>query len=124
MSFISDIEAGIQSLFHATDNGFMVDPSRGQNHLNHWVDQLRSSDHPSVRPIITELGVLQGHLDRNNAAGMAASFQLLGELTAKSALQIHNFSGEGDKLRELSQKLITAGGNLRQIALTQAPVQH
>jgi hypothetical protein len=72
---------------------------------------------------VAELETLRGHVNNNNAAGMAVAFQNLGELTAKAALSTHSFSGEGDKARELSQKLITAAGNLRMIARV-APVQH
>nr|GFC25988.1 hypothetical protein [Tanacetum cinerariifolium] len=47
---------------------------------------------------------------------MAKSFFLLGHLTGTAALNLHSFAGLGDKLRELSQKLISAGGNLQLIA--------
>ena len=70
--------------------------------------------------MVQELETLRGHINANNAAGMAVAFQNLGELTAQSALAVHNFSGNGDKAREISQKLIAAAGNLRLIA--KAPV--
>ena len=71
---------------------------------------------------MTELEALRGHVNGNNAAAMAQSFQKLGELTAQAAAGTHHFSGEGDKAREISQKLIAAAGNLRLVA-RQMPVQ-
>ena len=124
MSFISDIEAGIKSLFTATSAGFRNDATEGQNHLSGWLQQLRGTNDASLRPIVAELETLQQHLQANNAAGMAASFQTLGTLTAAAASHIHTFEGTGDKLRELSQKLITAGGNMRHIAQAHAPAAH
>lgn len=120
MSFISDIESGIQSLFAATNAGFRNDGSTGQQHVANWMQTLRSSNNPALAPIVAELDVLNLAINRNDPAAMAAAFQKLGTLTAASALQIHTFEGTGDKLRELSQKLITAAGNLRLVA--QAPV--
>ena len=120
MSYISDIEAGIQSLFAATNAGFRNDSSAGQNHIAGWLQTLQESNNPALRPIVQELDVLGQAIGRNDAAAMAEAFQKLGTLTAASALHIHSFEGTGDKLRELSQKLITAAGNLRLVA--QAPV--
>ncbi len=116
MSYISDIETGIQSLFAATNAGFRNDSGAGQQHIGHWLQTLRGSDNPALRPVAAELDVLSQALNRNDAAAMAESFQQLGNLTAASALHIHTFEGTGDKLRELSQKLITAAGNLRLVA--------
>ena len=116
MSFISEVESSIRVLFDATNVGYQMDPSKGQNQLENWIQHLRSIDQPVLRPIVAELETLRNHINGNNAAGMALSFQTLGELTAQSALTTHSFSGEGDKARELSQKLITAAGNLRLIA--------
>ena len=116
MSFISDIEAGIQSLFAATSAGFRNDATAGQNHLAHWVQELRGTNAPALRPLVAELETLQRCLGAGDAAGMAASFQTLGTLTAAAASNTHTYEGTGDKLRELSQKLITAGGNMRHIA--------
>ncbi|MBD2723992.1 hypothetical protein MUN81_07660 [Hymenobacter sp. 5317J-9] len=118
MSFISEVESGIKSLFTATGNGFQMDPSAGYSHIDHWIQQLRSIDQPVLRPIVAELETLRRHIDGNNPAGMSQAFQNLGELTAQAALTTHNFSGEGDKARELSQKLIAAAGNLRHLAST------
>ena len=123
MSFFSEAESSIRLLFDTVNAGFNVDPSKGQDHLENWIQHLRSIDQPATRPIVAELETLRGHINNNNAAGMAVAFQNLGELTATAALSTHNFSGEGDKARELSQKLITAAGNLRMIARV-APVQH
>jgi hypothetical protein len=123
MSFFSEAESGIRLLFDTVNAGFQVDPSRGQDHIENWIQHLRSIDQPVTRTIVAELETLRGHVNNNNAAGMAVAFQNLGELTAQAALATHSFSGEGDKARELSQKLITAAGNLRMIART-VPVQH
>ena len=123
MSFISEAESGIRLLFDTVNAGFQVDASRGQDHIENWIQHLRSIDQPATRLIVTELETLRSHINGNNAAGMAQTFQNLGEMTAAAALTTHSFSGEGDKARELSQKLITAAGNLRLIAKTQ-PVQH
>ena len=120
MSFISEVETSIKTLFTAIGNGFQMDPSAGYGQIDSWLQHLRGIDQPVLRPIIHELEVLRGHIDSNNAAGMSIAFQNLGELTAQSALSIHNFSGNGDKAREISQKLIAAAGNLRHLA--KAPV--
>ena len=122
MSFISEVESSIRVLFDATNKGFQMDPSTGFNQIDNWIQHLRSIDQPVLRPIVTELETLRGHINNNNAAAMAKSFQTLGELTAQSALTIHSFKGEGDKAREISQKLITAAGNLRHVA--KMPAQH
>ena len=124
MSFFSEAETSIRLLFDTVNLGFNVDPSKGQDHLQNWIQHLRGIDHATTRPIVTELETLRGHVSANNAAGMAVSFQNLGELTALAAAGTHNFSGEGDKARALSQKLVTAAGNLRLIARSAVPVQH
>ena len=116
MSFISEVESSIRVLFDSISSGFQKDPSTGYNQIDNWIKHLRSTNEPALRPIAQELETLRGHIDGNNAAGMAVAFQNLGEMTAQSALSIHNFSGNGDKAREISQKLIAAAGNLRMIA--------
>ena len=121
MSFISEVESSIQTLFAAISNGFQMDSGAGINQIDNWSQHLSSLNEPSLRPIQHELTALRGHIENNNAAGMAVAFQNLGELTAQSALSVHNFSGNGDKAREISQKLIAAAGNLRHVA--QMPAQ-
>ena len=116
MSVISEIETSIRLLFDTITAGFQTDSSKGQDHIENWIQYLRSVDQPATRPIVTELEILRGHINGNNAAGMAQAFQNLGELTAQSALSTHSFRGEGDKAREISQKLIAAAGNLRLVA--------
>jgi hypothetical protein len=123
MSFISEAESSIRMLFDTNNAGFHVDPSQGLSHLENWIQHLRSIDQPATRLMVTELETMRTHISNNNAAGMAQTFQNLGEMTAKAALTTHNFSGEGDKARELSQKLISAAGNLRHIANSQV-AQH
>lgn len=123
MSFFSEAESSIRLIFDTVNLGFNVDPSKGQDHIGNWIQHLRSIDQPATRPIVAELEALRGHVNNNNAAAMAQSFQTLGELTAQAAAGTHNFSGEGDKARELSQKLVTAAGNLRLVARA-TPVQH
>jgi len=116
MSFISEIEASVQALFAAIGNGFQMDPAAGHAQIDNWIQHLRSVDQPSLRPVLQELEALRGHINNNNAAGMAVAFQNLGEMTSQSALSVHNFTGNGDKAREISQKLIAAAGNLRHLA--------
>ncbi|ALW85569.1 hypothetical protein AUC43_10980 [Hymenobacter sedentarius] len=123
MSFISEVESSIQTLFTATGQGFQMDPTAGYTQIDNWIQHLRSLDEPVLRPIVKELEILRGHIDNNNAAGMSIAFQNLGEMTAQSALSVHNFSGNGDKAREISQKLIAAAGNLRHLA-NSAPAAH
>ena len=120
MSFISEVEASIRVLFDTIASGFQQDPGTGFTQIDNWIQHLRAIDQPVLRPIVAELEALRGHIESNNANGMALAFQNLGELTAQSALTTHNFSGNGDKAREISQKLIAAAGNLRLIA--KAPV--
>ena len=123
MSFFSEAETSIRLLFDTVNLGFNVDPGKGQDHIENWIQHLRSIDQPATRPIVAELETLRGHVSANNAAAMAQSFQNLGELTAQAASGTHSFKGEGDKARELSQKLITAAGNLRLVA-RQTSAQH
>ncbi|WP_201983264.1 hypothetical protein [Hymenobacter rubidus] len=120
MSFISEVESSIRVLFDSINNGFQQDPGTGFNQIDNWISHLRAIDQPVLRPIVAELETLRTHISNNNAVGMAQAFQNLGELTAQSALSTHSFSGEGDKAREISQKLIAAAGNLRHLA--KAPV--
>ncbi len=122
MSFISEVESSIRVLFDSISSGFQMDPGAGYNQIDNWIQHLNSTNEPALRPIAQELGTLRGHIEGNNAAGMAVAFQKLGELTAQSALSVHNFSGNGDKAREISQKLISAAGNLRHVA--KMPAQH
>ncbi len=126
MNFISEIESSIQVLFATINNGFVQDPSSGQQQVTNWLQHLRGSDIPSVRLVAAELDVLNGHIQRNDAGAMGDSFQRLADLTARAALPIHSFEGTGDKIRELSQKLNAAGGNLQIIARQRAAgtVQH
>ena len=123
MSFFTEAESSIRMLFDTNNAGFHVDPSKGLSHLESWIQHLRGIDQPATRLMVTELETMRTHISNNNAAGMAQTFQNLGEMTAKAALTTHNFSGEGDKARELSQKLISAAGNLRHIASSQG-AQH
>ena len=116
MSFISEVESSIRVLFDTINSGFQNDPGKGHDQIENWIQHLRSIDQPVLRPIVTELETLRNHINGNNAVGMAQAFQNLGEMTAQAALATHSFSGEGDKAREISQKLITAAGNLRLIA--------
>jgi len=120
MNFISEIESSIQALFGAVNNGFAQDSGSGQQHVGNWLQHLRGSDVPAVRLVAAELDVLNGHIQRNDVGAMGASFQKLADLTARAALPIHSFEGTGDKLRELSQKLNSAGGNLQIIARQRA----
>ena len=120
MNFISEIESSIQALFATVNNGFMEDPAAGQQQVSNWYQHLSNSDNPAVRPVAAELDLLNGHIQRNDAAAMGASFQKLADLTARAALPLHSFEGTGDKIRELSQKLNSAGGNLQIIARQRA----
>ena len=120
MSFISEVEASIQTLFAAIGNGFQMNPGAGLNQIDNWTQHLRAIDQPALRPIVAELETLRRHIEGNNAAGMAQAFQNLGELTAQSALSTHSFKGDGDKAREISQKLIAAAGNMRHLAKSPA----
>jgi len=120
MNFFSEIETSIQALFAAINVGFVQDTSVGQQQVGNWYQALSSSDNPAVRLVANELDVLNGHLQRNDVAGMGDSFQKLAILTSQSALPLHSFGGVGDKLRELSQKLNSAGGNLQIIARQRA----
>jgi hypothetical protein len=129
MNHFNEIEAGIQSLFAATSAGFMNDASAGQGHVGTWLNELRSSNDPALRPIAQELDTLNHAISSNDIPAMAKSFFLLGHLTAQSAHSLHSFAGIGDKLRELSQKLIAAGGNMQIIAqqrglIHAAPAHH
>jgi hypothetical protein len=128
MNYISEIELGIQSLFAATSAGFTNDASAGQGHVGNWLNALQSSNDPALRPIAQELDVLNRAISSSDASAMSKSLFLLGNLTGKAALNLHAFGGVGDKLRELSQKLISAGGNLQLIGQQQnrnsAPAHH
>ena len=116
MSFISEVEASVRVLFDSISSGFRLDAAAGHTQIDNWIQHLRAADQPALRPIAQELEVLRGHINSNNAAGMAVAFQNLGQMTAQSALSVHNFTGNGDKAREISQKLIAAAGNMRMIA--------
>jgi hypothetical protein len=116
MNYISEIESGIQSLFNATSAGFTKDASIGHNHVTTWLNELNNSNDPALRPIAQELEVLNKAFSANDPTAMSKSLFLLGNLTGKAAHNLHAFGGGlGDKLRELSQKLISAGGNLQLI---------
>jgi len=116
MSFISEVEASVRVLFDSISSGFRLDAAAGHTQIDNWIQHLRDADQPALRPIAQELETLRGHINSNNAAGMAVAFQNLGQMTAQSALSVHNFTGNGDKAREISQKLIAAAGNMRMIA--------
>ena len=120
MNFISEIETTIKSLFVTVNKGFVEDPALGQQQVSTWYQHLSNIDNPALRPIIAELDLLNGHIQRNDAAAMGASFQKLADLSAHAALPMHSFEGLGDKIRELSQKLNAAGGNLQIIARQRA----
>ncbi len=129
MNHFNAIEAGIQSLFAATNAGFMNDASAGQDQLSTWLNELRSSNDPALRPVAQELEALSQAISKNDLPAMSKSFYQLGHLTATAALSLHSFAGTGDKLRELSQKLIAAGGNIHIIAqqrglIHTAPAHH
>lgn len=120
MNFNTEIENTIKSLFVTVNNGFVGDPGAGQQQVVNWHQHLSSIDNPAVRLVVAELEVLNDGVKRNDPAAMGASFQRLADLTARAALPIHSFEGLGDKIRELSQKLNAAGGNLQIIARQRA----
>jgi hypothetical protein len=120
MNYFNEIESGIRTLFDTINLGFRQDSSAGQNHIGTWLNVLQNSNDPALRPIAQELENLNRAIGSNDAMAMSKSFYLLGNLTGKAALNLHSFAGLGDKMRELSQKLISAGGNLQIIAQQQA----
>ena len=120
MNLFSELESSIQVLYAAINAGFVQDTSVGQQQVTNWYRTLSNSDNPAVRLVAQELDVLNGHIQRNDVGAMGASFQKLADLTSKAALPIHSFGGVGDKARELSQKLNSAGGNLLIIARQRA----
>lgn len=117
MNASAEIEAAIQTLVEAKGSGFTTTPDAGLGQLDNWMQHLRNADAPALRVIATELEQLRNHFQQNNLAAAAQSFQTLGEQTAAAAKGIHSFEGTGDKLRQLSQKLISAAGNMRQVAV-------
>jgi hypothetical protein len=123
MNAFSEIEAAIQTLVDAKGNGFMNAPDAGLGQLGNWMQHLRNADAPALRAIAGELEQLQGYFQQNNLAAAAATMQSIGEHTALAAQNIHTFEGTGDKLRHLSQALISAAGNLRQVAVAPAVVR-
>lgn len=116
MNYFSEIESGIQSLFTATSDGFRQNSNVGQDHITTWLNELHSSNDPALRPVAQELENLNRAIGSGDALAMSKSFFLLGTLTSKAALSLHGFASLGDKLRELSQKLVAAGGNMQIIA--------
>ena len=116
MNAINEIEAAIRALVEAKGSGFTNAPDAGLGQIDRWLQHLRSADSPALRTVAYELEQLQGHFQRNNPAAAAASLQALGEHTAVVAKDIHTFEGTGDKLRHLSQALVSAAGNLRIVA--------
>lgn len=116
MNASAEIEAAIQTLVAAKGSGFQMTPDAGLGQLDNWLQHLRNADAPALRTIATELEQLRGHFQQNNLGAAAAAMQALGEHTAVAAKSIHSFEGTGDKLRHLSQTLISAAGNLRMVA--------
>jgi len=108
MNLFSELENSIQVLYAAINAGFVQDTSVGQQQVGNWYQALSSSDE------------LNGHIQRNDVGAMGASLQKLADLTSKAVLPLHSFGGVGDKARELSQKLNSAGGNLQIIARQRA----
>lgn len=121
MNASAEIEAAIQTLVAAKGSGFMNSSDAGLGQLDNWLQHLRHADAPALRAIATGLEELRDHFQQNNLGAAATSLQALGEHTAKAAQSIHSFEGTGDKLRHLSQALVSAAGNLRLVA--QAPVR-
>ena len=120
MNLFSELENSIQVLYAAINAGFVQDTSVGQQQVGNWYQALSSSDEPAARLVAQELDVLNGHIQRNDVGAMGASLQKLADLTSKAVLPLHSFGGVGDKARELSQKLNSAGGNLQIIARQRA----
>ena len=121
MNASAEIEAAIQTLVDAKGSGFRIAPDAGLGQLDNWLQHLRHADAPALRGIAGELERLRGHFQQNNLGAAAQSLQTLAEHTALAAKSIHSFEGTGDKLRHLSQALVSAAGNLRVVA--QAPVR-
>ena len=57
MSFISEVESSIRVLFDSISSGFQMDPSAGYSQIDNWIQHLRSTDEPALRPIAQELVV-------------------------------------------------------------------
>ena len=116
MNASNEIEAAIRTLVEAKGSGFTNAPDAGLGQIDNWLQHLRHADAPALRTIAHELEQLQSHFRQNNVAAAAASLQTLAEHTAKAAQSIHSLEGTGDKLRHLSQALVSAAGNLRIVA--------
>lgn len=116
MNASAEIEAAIQTLVDAKGSGFMNAPDAGLGQLDNWLQHLRHADAPGLRALTTGLEQLRDNFQQNNLGAAAATMQALGEQTAVAAKSIHSFEGTGDKLRHLSQALVSAAGNLRIVA--------
>jgi len=116
MNYFNQAELDIQALFTATSEGFRGDGSVAGPHLQAWLDALHGQNSNALRPVTEELQALSEAINRNDAAAMGKAFINLANLTGQAALGLHSFAGLGDKLRELSQKLSAAGGNMLIIA--------
>ena len=128
MNYFNQAESDIRLLFDSIALGFTGDGSAAGPHLSAWLDALHGQNSTALRPVTEELQALSDAIGRNDVAGMGKSFITLGNLTSQAALGLHSFAGLGDKLRELSQKLASAGGNMLTIAQQQsyghAPTAH
>ena len=116
MNYFNQAELDIRLLFDSIAQGFTGDSSAAGPHLQAWLDALHGQNSNALRPVTEELQALSEAISRNDAAGMGKAFITLGNLTSQAALGLHSFAGLGDKLRELSQKLASAGGNMMTIA--------
>lgn len=119
MNYQAQAELDIRTLFDATSRGFQGDGSIAGPHINAWLDALHGQNSTALRPVTEELQALNEAISRNDPAAMGHAFIKLANLTGQAALGLHSFAGLGDKLRELSQKLSSAGGNMLEIARTQ-----
>ncbi|MGI4834872.1 MAG: hypothetical protein ACRYFK_15570 [Janthinobacterium lividum] len=128
MNYFNQAESDIRLLFDNIALGFTGDNSAAGPHLQAWLDALHGQNSNALRPVTEELQALGEAINRNDAAAMGKAFITLGNLTSQAALGLHSFAGMGDKLRELSQKLASAGGNMLIIAQhqgqTHAPTEH
>jgi hypothetical protein len=116
MNYFNQAESDIRLLFDSIAQGFTGDGNAASSHINAWLDALHGQNSNALRPVTEELQALNEAIGRNDAAGMGKAFINLANLTSQAALGLHSFAGLGDKLRELSQKLSSAGGNMLTIA--------
>lgn len=111
MNHSDRLDATINSLSDAINNGMHHHTENAQAGLDEWIQALQGLGGSALTGIVGQLTQLKDHIRSGDKVALSEAMQHLGEQTSQTARDLHNATG--DQLRHLGQLLIMASGNIK-----------